>query len=321
MSGVFLLFEWVDIRWVFFFFLLLSSSKPTYWIDVLKRVSTNRSAKRITSLLQSAHPTAEGECERASKQKSSTTEYILFPSSCIESIQIHSICITLGAITAIRLGISGQKFHSAPSQMPPCTRSSVFVQNYFSLYRIIPIVNQVVLTWILNMQPIYKYSFKCAPETSCITCSHLLFDINWVIVQLIDFLGKSRSANVASHTIYAIVNVQTGRLVQHRSRSSCCRCCCRCWGKKTALQWQVFVTPLLHFHSARIHIYLFDNCRISLTKVGISFYRLLGFQLVVIIQRQTSMKNHTIFFFRSPFRVTGASHCYQWNGFMIVHRI
>lgn len=291
MSGVFLLFEWVDIRWVFFFFALVFIQT-----DILKRVSTNRSAKRITSLLQSAHPTAEGECERASKQKSSTTKYILFPSSCIESIQIHSICITLGAITAIRLGISGQKFHSAPSQMPPCTRSSVFVQNYFSLYRIIPIVNQVVLTWILNMQPIYKYSFKCAPETSCITCSHLLFDINWVIVQLIDFLGKSRSANVASHTIYAIVNVQTGRLVQHRSRSSCCRC----WGKKTALQWQVFVTPLLHFHSARIHIYLFDNCRISLTKVGISFYRLLGFQLVVIIQRQTSMKNHTIFFFVRP---------------------
>lgn len=35
--------------------------------------------------------------------------------------------------------------------------------------------------------------FKCAPETSCITCSHLLFDINWVIVQLIDFLRKRKA--------------------------------------------------------------------------------------------------------------------------------
>lgn len=46
------------------------------------------------------------------------------------------------------------------------------------------------------------YSYKCAPETSCITCSHLLFDINWVIVQLIDFL-KNRPTN-ATTTFYAI---------------------------------------------------------------------------------------------------------------------
>lgn len=42
------------------------------------------------------------------------------------------------------------------------------------------------------------------PETSCITCSHLLFDINWVIVQLIDFLWCCESIRRALPHFYVI---------------------------------------------------------------------------------------------------------------------
>lgn len=77
--------------------------------------------------------------------------------------------------------------------------------------------------------------------------------------------------------------------------------------KKTALQWQVFVTPLLHFHSC-------TNLYIYLTIVGfhwqksefcLSFFPVLSlsqFQLVVIIHL-TPMKNHLIFFSCGSLRI------------------